>query len=144
MQNLSNSNESVTPYISPCVSAPGQYVAPRGLSGIAASPGIIEGSCTMIRNPQDLRTLPFGTILVCEAALPAVRPFLPLLGGLIAERGGCLSIASVYAREHAIPAVFGIEGLMDALQNGDVVRVDGSRGTVEIMGESGAKMRSGM
>jgi len=64
-------------------------------------------------------------------------PFMPSLGGLVAERGGTLSIASGYAREYGIPAVFGVEGLMDAIRDGDVIRIDGSRGTVDNIGQSG-------
>jgi len=104
------------------------------LSGFAASPGIIEGPCAIIRDLKDLHTLPLGAIAVCEAALPTLMPFMPYLGGLITERGGSLSIASQYAREYGIPAVFGVDGLMNAIRKGDVIRVDGSSGSVDMVG----------
>ncbi len=66
--------------------------------------------------------------------MPTVLPFIPFLGGLIAERGGSLSIVSQYARAYEVPAVFGVDGLLDAIHDGDVVRLDGSWGTVDIIG----------
>lgn len=105
------------------------------LRGFGASGGIIEGPCTIIRDLHELRTLEYGTILVCEAALPIVVPFMPFLGGLVTERGGTLSVTSGCARKHDVPAVVGVKGLMGAVRTGDVIRIDGSRGTVDIIRE---------
>ncbi|MFO7784642.1 MAG: PEP-utilizing enzyme [Desulfatiglandales bacterium] len=74
-------------------------------------------------------------MLVCEAALPSVIPFMPFLGGLCTERGGTLSITSGYARMYEVPAVVGVKGLMGVIRNGDVIRIDGSMGTVGIIRE---------
>jgi len=134
MQSLAHAYESHIPLEDVI---PSRHVVLSRLNGFGASPGIAEGPCTIIRNLQDLRTLPYGAIVACEVALPTVAPLMPLLGGLIAERGGSLSIASRYAREYGIPAVFGVEGLMGVIRNGDVLRVDGSMGIVDIIGASG-------
>jgi phosphoenolpyruvate-protein kinase (PTS system EI component) len=56
------------------------------------------------------------------------------LRGLVAGRGGSTCIVSGYAREYDIPAVVGLEGVMGAIHNGDIIRIGGSRGTVEIIG----------
>jgi pyruvate, water dikinase len=134
MQNASASYKTVTPYI-PC----GEFstkrnVVPCKLRGFAASPGIVEGPCTIIRNLQDLHKVKDGAILVCEVPSPKLAPYMPFLKGLVAKQGGPLCIASGYAREYKIPAVVGIEGIMNAIQNGDVVRIDGASGTVDIVG----------
>mgnify|MGYP001083275062 CR=1 FL=1 len=134
METLEHTYESVRSYIPPDAITPSQNAVLRRLAGFGASPGVIEGPCTVARDLKDLQALPYGAIVVCEAALPEFAHFIPLLGGLIAERGGCLSIASRYARECGIPAVFGVEGLLDAVQSGDVIRVDASTGTVDIIG----------
>lgn len=137
MKNLAYSYESVrSPYIPLNILMPSRHVVPRILSGFPVSSGIIEGPCTIIRDFQELRSLHPGAIVVCETASPIVMRFMTLMGGLITERGGSLSIASVYARRCAISAVFGIEGLMDAIHNGDVIRINGSAGTVDIIGQS--------
>jgi pyruvate,water dikinase len=134
MPNLSVSHKSVSPLIALDGLTLNLHIVPRKLTGVAASSGIVEGPCTIIRNLQDLHTLQEGAILVCEVASPALAPFMPFLKGLVAERGGMLSIASGYAREYGIPAVVGVKGLMDTIHNGDVIRVDGSTGTVDIIG----------
>lgn len=134
MQNLSISYKSVAPLILLDESITDLHTVPRKLTGVGASFGIVEGPCTVIRNLQDLHTIQDGTILVCEVASPKLAPFMPHLRGLVTERGGLLSIASGYARGYKIPAVVSVEGLMDTVRNGDVIRVDGSTGTVDIIG----------
>jgi len=134
MQHLAQAYESIESSIPLEFFMPIRQSETNRMSGFAASPGIIEGPCAIIRDLKDLHTLPSGAIAVCEAALPTLMPFMPCLDGLVTERGGCLSIASQYAREYGIPAVFGVEGLMDAIREGDVIRVDGSSGSVDMVG----------
>lgn len=134
MKNLAYSYDMVRPYIPTEVLVPDSQLERCRLSGFAASSGTIEGPCTIIKDMRDLQSLSRGTIAVFETALPAATPFMHLLGGLITERGGSLSIVSRYARMYEIPAVIGVDGLMNAIKNGDVVRVDGSKGTVDIIG----------
>ena len=47
--------------------------------------------------------------------------------------GGQLSHGAIIAREYGIPAVMNISGAMTRLQTGQKVRVDGYRGTVELL-----------
>ncbi len=101
------------------------------LGGRAASPGSIEGRCTIIRNVEDLHNIVDEAILVCEVPSPDLAPYIPFLQGLVAERGGALCIAAEFAREYEIPAVLGVPGVMDALHDGDIIRIDGAQGTVE-------------
>jgi len=133
MQTLTVSYKSVTPYIPWEVVTKRRSVVPCKLKGFAASPGIVEGPCTIIRNLQDLHTLQDRAILVCEIPSPALAPFMLFLRGLVAGQGGPNCIASGYAREHEIPAVVGIGRIMNAIHDGDVIRIDGSLGTVEVI-----------
>jgi pyruvate,water dikinase len=134
MQTLTVSYKSVPQYIPWEVVTTKRNVVPRKLRGLAASPGIVEGPCTIIRKLEDLHTVQDGTILICEIPSPALAPYMRSLRGLVAEQGGAQCIASGYAREHEIPAVVGLKGVMGTIQNGNVIRIDGSRGTVEIIG----------
>ena len=134
MQTLTVLYQSVPPCIPWEVFTTKEDMVAFKLRGFAASPGIVEGPCTVIRNPEDLHTLQDGAILVCEAPLPALAPYMRFLRGLVAGQGGLHCIAAGCAREHEVPAVVGAGGVMEALQSGDVIRIDGSRGTVEIMG----------
>ena len=49
---------------------------------------------------------------------------------LIVERGSLLSHSAIVSRELGIPAVVAVDGLMDWLQDGDEVELDGQAGTV--------------
>ncbi len=134
MQTQTVSYKPVTPYIPLESLTTKANLAPRRLTGFAASPGTVEGPCTIIRNPEDLHTLHDGAILVIEVPSPALAPYMRFLRGLVAGRGGSNCIASTCAREHEIPAVVGLTGVMRAIRDGDVIRIDGSTGTVEIVG----------
>ena len=134
METLTVSHESVSSYIPRDVFTTKEDEASLKLRGLAASLGSVEGPCTIIRNLEELPTLRDGAILVCETPSPALVPYMRFLRGLVAERGGSLCRFAMYAREFEIPAVVGVGDVMDAIHTGDVIRIDGSRGTVEITG----------
>jgi pyruvate,water dikinase len=104
------------------------------LRGIAVSPGVAQGEARIIVLPPDLarafQALSPGDILVTRATDPAWTPIFPRLGGLVMEVGGQLSHGSIVAREYGIPAVVGVQGATDLLQDGELIRVDGISGTV--------------
>lgn len=133
MQTLTVAHRPVTPYIPWSLVEPKREPAAR-LTGLPASAGIVEGRCTVITNLDDVPTLPEGTILVCKIPSPTLVPHMSRLRGLVAEQGGPLCIASGYARACKIPAVVGLNGVTQAIHSGDIIRIDGSRGTVEIVG----------
>jgi len=134
MQTVTVSYKPVPLYIPWQMLTTKEGVVPVKLNGLGASPGIVEGRCAVIRKLEDLHTLHEGAILVCEVPSPVLAPYMQFLRGLVAGRGGSNCIASGYAREHEIPAVVGVGGAMDTIHDGDVIRIDGSRGTVEIIG----------
>jgi len=111
MQSLNVFHQSVSPYIPWGVLTRREDIVPLKRRGFAASPGIVEGPCTIVRNPEDLHSLHDGAGL-----------------------GGPHCIAAGYAREQEVPAVVGVGNLMEAIHTGDVIRIDGSSGTVEIVG----------
>lgn len=53
-----------------------------------------------------------------------------LAAAVVADGGGALSHAAIAAREHGLPAVLGTSTATSALQDGQRVRVDGTRGLV--------------
>ena len=46
------------------------------------------------------------------------------------ETGGVLSHGAIVAREFGLPAVAGLPGVTQRLKTGQMVRVDGGKGTV--------------
>jgi len=103
------------------------------LTGYAASCGLAVGPCKKITNIEDVRCLDNESILVVKTASPALARLIPGLRGLICDQGGPLSTASIYAREYGVPAAVGVNGIFEALNDGDLIRLDGMRGTIEVL-----------
>jgi len=121
---------------SPSSTLEGQAVG-EPIKGVAASPGVAEGPAVVLSDPDNLAALyriKEGALLVCATASRSLIAIIPRLGALATERGGMLAIASGVARDHAIPAVVAAAGLTRTIKDGDIIRVDGTKGTVEIMG----------
>ncbi|MBD2343455.1 glycerol-3-phosphate acyltransferase [Anabaena subtropica] len=102
------------------------------LQGIAASHGQAEGRIKVIRNLQNLPDIDKDTILVVPYTDSGWAPLLVRAGGIVAEAGGRLSHGAIVAREYGIPAVMDVKGATWILQDGQRVRIDGSRGIVEL------------
>ena len=101
--------------------------------GIGASPGQFEGRVRVLRNLQSAPEIDRDTILVVPYTDSGWAPLLARVGGLIAEVGGSLSHGAIVAREYGIPAVMDIHDATRLLQDGQRVRIDGQKGTVEII-----------
>ena len=101
--------------------------------GLAVSPGEVEARACVVRSPDDGDALVPGGVLVAHATDPAWTPLFARASGIVVELGGLLSHAATVAREYGIPCVANVEGATTALRDGDVVRVDGSRGEVLVV-----------
>ncbi|MEH1900620.1 MAG: glycerol-3-phosphate acyltransferase [Nostoc sp.] len=112
--------------------APSVIYSDQILQGIGASHGQAEGKVKVLRNLQDLPEIDRDTILVVPYTDSGWAPLLLRAGGLIAEVGGRLSHGAIVAREYGIPAVMDVRGATWLLQDGQRVRIDGSRGIVEL------------
>jgi pyruvate,water dikinase len=112
--------------------APSALYSDQILQGIGASHGQAEGRVKVLRNLQDVPEIDRDTILVVPYTDSGWAPLLLRAGGLIAEVGGRLSHGAIVAREYGIPAVMDVRGATWLLQDGQRVRIDGSRGIVEL------------
>ena len=112
--------------------APSELYSDQILQGIGASQGQAEGRVKVLRNLQDVPEIDRDTILVVPYTDSGWAPLLLRAGGLIAEVGGRLSHGAIVAREYGIPAVMDVHGATWLLQDGQRVRIDGSRGIVEL------------
>ena len=103
------------------------------VNGFAASPGQITGIARLVLNPLDMGRVRKGDVLITRATAPSYNALLPLLSGIVTDRGGTLSHAAVVAREYGIPAVVGTGNATELIRDGMRVRVDGASGTVEVL-----------
>lgn len=107
--------------------------AGRVWKGIGASTGVARGRAQIVNRPEDFRASDEAIILVAQALDPAWTPLLPQVAGVVLERGGVLSHASVIAREYGTPLVVGIADACTRIAQGGLVELDGGRGVVRIL-----------
>ena len=102
------------------------------LAGLGASAGVVEGVARVVLDPGT-EILQAGEILVAPFTDPGWTPLFVHAAGLVCDVGGMMTHGSVVAREYGIPAVVGVGDGTKRIRNGQRLRVDGSRGVVEIL-----------
>jgi phosphoenolpyruvate synthase/pyruvate phosphate dikinase/glycerol-3-phosphate acyltransferase PlsY len=116
----------------------------RQFQGIGSSSGQIEGVIKVITSLQSREHLPQQnghqgdrlnrqTILVVPYTDAGWSPLLATVGGLISEVGGRLSHGAIIAREYNIPAVMDVDNATKIFRDGQLVRIDGQTGMIEIL-----------
>ena len=107
---------------------------PRVFFGRGVSKGIFRGEVLKIKSLQELRaTEAKGKILLSYSTDPGWFSYLDMAEGLITERGSLLSHSSILARELEKPAVVNIPHIMEELQSGDIVEIDGDLGICSVI-----------
>ncbi|MEZ7129808.1 PEP/pyruvate-binding domain-containing protein [Nonomuraea sp. AD125B] len=111
-------------------------LAPVGdaVTGFPGAPGVVEGVARVLAGPDEGDRLKPGEILVTTLTNVGWTPMFPRAAAVVTDLGAPLSHASIVARELGIPAVVGTGNATMRLRDGDRVRVDGERGTVELLG----------
>lgn len=104
------------------------------LTGSPVSPGVVEGRVRVVLDPRKAGLMP-GEILVCPGTDPSWTPLFLTAAGLIMEVGGMMTHGAVVAREYGIPAVVGVDHVTQRLQTGQLVRLNGSSGVIELLEE---------
>jgi len=99
---------------------------------------MVEGVARVIAHAEQGERLQPGDILVTTVTNVGWTPLFPRAAAVVTDLGAPLSHASIVARELGIPAVVGTGNATMRLHDGDHVRVDGERGTVEVLRERGA------
>ena len=105
------------------------------IAGIAASPGVYQGTAKVVLSVDEFDQVDKGDILVCQMTNPAWVTLFTKISGLVTDAGGTVSHPAVLAREFGIPAVIGTSVATQKIQTGDLLRVNGSTGTVEILAD---------
>ncbi|MFC5745882.1 PEP/pyruvate-binding domain-containing protein [Actinomadura rugatobispora] len=125
----------------PLAGFPPEPAAGAATSGLPGAAGVVEGTVRVLDGPEQAAALAPGEVLVTGVADTGWTLVLPRAGALVTDVGAPLSRAAAVARELAVPAVLGCGNATVRLRTGDRVRVDGERGTVEILSGAGKKGR---
>ncbi|MEM9853573.1 MAG: PEP-utilizing enzyme [Pseudomonadota bacterium] len=103
------------------------------ITGLAASPGVIEAKARVITSLDQFHTVEEGEILVCRMTNPAWVVLFTQISGLVTDAGGTTSHSAVVSREFGLPAVVGTSVATKDIKTGDTLRVNGTTGVVEIL-----------
>jgi rifampicin phosphotransferase len=102
--------------------------------GTPVSAGIVEGKARIVLKPEEAE-LHEGEILIAPFTDPGWTPLFPSAKALVTEVGGLMTHGSVVAREYGIPAVVGVDDATKKIKDGQLIRVNGDQGFVEILSE---------
>ena len=103
------------------------------IKGLGAQAGTVTARARVLQGPEDFGKMQPGEVLVAAITTPAWTPLFALASAIVTDVGGVLSHSSIVAREYDIPAVLGTGVATARIQDGQMLRVDGSAGTVEVV-----------
>ena len=102
------------------------------LQGVPCSGGSIEGEALVIRDVNDTKDVK-DKILITKMTDPGWVFLLTSAKGVISEKGSLLSHTAIISREIGIPSIVGVKDLMLTIRSGDVIRMNGDNGKIEII-----------
>ena len=105
---------------------------PDVITGVAASPGTVQGVAKVVRSLTEASKLQPGDIMICEMTVPTWVPLFATVKAVVADSGGILSHCAIVAREFHLPAVVGTRVGTEVIKDGMRVTVDGTKGLVRI------------
>ncbi len=123
-----------------CVFGTPGHVAPaaapsvgQALAGTPVSPGTVTGRICLVSGPSEFASIERGDILVTASTSPYFNVVLPMLGGIVTDRGGQLSHAAIVAREYGIPCIVDTRVATRTLKTGQRARLDGTTGSLTVL-----------
>lgn len=102
------------------------------LEGTPASFGKASGPVKVVLSPAEIDKVQKGDVLVTTMTSPDYVPAMRKAAAIVTDAGGRTSHAAIVSRELGIPCVVGTDSATKTLEEGEVVTVDGSRGTVTL------------
>lgn len=97
-------------------------------AGEAIGSKVAVGIARLLRSPKDADLLKPGEIVVTTITSPDWDPILKNAGGIITDKGGRTSHASIVARELGVPAIVGCSNATQNIKDGDLITVSCAEG----------------
>ncbi|GAB6151397.1 hypothetical protein JCM17380_01470 [Desulfosporosinus burensis] len=99
---------------------------------MGTSGGIVTAPAYVIFGSGDFSKLKPGDVLVAVTTTSAWTPLFASASAVVTDIGGPLSHSSIVAREYGIPAVMATRSATRSIKTGQMVTVDGTKGTVTL------------
>jgi pyruvate,water dikinase len=103
------------------------------IHGLSASGGRATGRACLVLDSGDFAKVQTGDVLVARLTTTSYNMLLPLLSGIVTDRGGILSHPAIVCREYGIPGVVGTRNGTALIPDGARVEIDGDAGVVRIL-----------
>ena len=100
------------------------------LKGIGASPGTESGVVKILEKIEEIDKINEGDILVTKMTTPDMVPAMKKASAIVTNDGGLTCHAAIISRELGTPCVVGTKKATEVLKEGDVITVDGEKGTI--------------
>ncbi len=107
------------------------------IKGFASSAGVAQGPARVLKLLKDILDLQPGEVLVCPSTNPSWAPVFTNIKAAVTDIGGLTSHAAIVCREYGIPSVTGTGVATSVIKTGDIVKVDGDTGLVEVIERAG-------
>lgn len=98
------------------------------ITGEAIGNSIISGVARILSSPKDASQLQQGDILITNYTSPDWDPILKKVAGIITNKGGRTSHASIVARELGTPAIVGTGNATEIIKDGDPITINCAEG----------------
>lgn len=98
------------------------------ITGEAIGNSITTGNARILASVSEAELLQKGDILVTNYTSPDWDPILKKVGGIITNKGGRTSHASIVARELGTPAIVGTGNATEIIKNGDEITLSCAEG----------------
>lgn len=109
------------------------------LLGKPVSRGKVTGRARVVETLEQAAALEAGEILIAPITDVGWTPYFSLIAGLATDVGSAVSHGAVVAREYGLPAVVNLRVATSRIQTGDLVTLDGDRGTLTHAGAEPAR-----
>ena len=103
------------------------------ITGLGANNGIVEGTARVIKDFSEIDRLKEKDILVTKFTDTGWTSKFAILSGIVTEYGGILCHAAIVSREYGIPAIVSCHDAMKKIKDGQRIKIDGGKGTIEIL-----------
>ena len=103
------------------------------IQGSAGSSGVVEGKARVLKSVDQLADLQQGEILVATTTSPSWAPAFVKIGGAVTDVGGPMCHAAIVCREYGLPTVVGTGKGTQIIKTGDLLRINGDTGLVQIL-----------
>ena len=111
----------------------GEKVVAEKIEGFPGAPGMVTGPARVVLDYKEFQKVQAGDVLVCPYTGTAWTPLFVKIAAVVTDTGGMLTHAAIAAREYGIPAVVGTWNATHSIRDGDIIRVNGDAGIVEVL-----------